>query len=112
MPPLVGFIWRESLETTHAAELAAFLGAAEKGNAVLKESDAAWERIRGLVKPANDQELAALKSYYRAGIPGAWTDAETRSAEKLMNLLIEQGDQELLGSGTKFDAKLFHAAAK
>ena len=112
VPPLVGFIWREGLESTHGPALAAFLDAAARGNAVLRESDAAWERIRGLVKPASDAELAALKSYYRAGIPRPWTEAETRSAEKLMNLLVEQGDKELLGSGTSFDAKLFHAAAK
>ena len=50
---------------------------------MLAKSDAAWERIRQLVKPANDAEFAAIKAYYRAGIPPPWTGAETRSAEKL-----------------------------
>jgi len=110
-PPMVGFVWRERLEIAKGSALAAFFGAVAAGNQVLAQSDAAWERVRHLVKPASEAEFAALKSYYRAGIPGRWSEAETRSAEKLTQLLIELGDKELIGPGTRFDAKLFHATS-
>ena len=79
-------------------------------NAVLATSDAAWDRIRHLVKPENDAEFAAIKAYYRAGIPSPWTGAETKSAEKLTQVLVGVGGSQLLGSDTQFDPKLFHAA--
>ena len=111
VPPMVGFVWRERLESAKGTALAAFFGAVSAGNQVLAQSDTAWERVRHLVKPAGEAEFAALKSYYRAGIPGRWGEAETRSAEKLTQLLIELGDKELMGPGTRFDAKLFHATS-
>ena len=69
VPSLVGFIWREETEEAKSAEIAAFLTAVEQTNVVLATSDAAWDRIRHLVKPENDAEFAAIKAYYRAGIP-------------------------------------------
>jgi NitT/TauT family transport system substrate-binding protein len=110
VPPMVGFVWRERLELAKRSVPAAFLAAVVAGNQVLAQSGAAWERVRHLVKPANEAEFAALKAYYRAGIPGRWSEVETWSAEKLTQLLIELGDKELMGPGTRFDAKLFHAS--
>jgi NitT/TauT family transport system substrate-binding protein len=110
VPSLVGFIWREETEAKKSAEIAAFLSAVTQANAVLATSDAAWDRIRHLVKPENDAEFAAIKAYYRAGIPAPWTGAETKSAEKLTQVLVGVGGSQLLGSDTQFDPKLFHAA--
>jgi NitT/TauT family transport system substrate-binding protein len=110
VPSMVGFVWREETEAAKSAEIAAFLTAVEQTNAVLATSDAAWDRIRPLVKPESDAEFAAIKAYYRAGIPRPWTGAETKSAEKLTQVLVDVGGAQLLGSDTQFDPKLFHAA--
>ena len=110
VPSMVGFVWREETEEAKSAEIAAFLTAVEQTNVVLATSDAAWDRIRHLVKPENDAEFAAIKAYYRAGIPRPWTGAETKSAEKLTQVLVDVGGAQLLGSDTQFDPKLFHAA--
>ena len=110
VPSLVGFIWREETEQVKGKEIAAFLTAVEQANQVLATSDAAWDRIRNLVKPENDAEFAAIKAYYRAGIPAPWTGAETKSAEKLTQVLVGVGGSQLLGNDTQFDPKLFHAA--
>ena len=111
VPSLVGFIWKESYETENAAGIAALLKAADDANALLAKSDAAWERLKPLMKTSSEGEYAALVAGYRAGIPAAWGAAETKAAEKFMNLLVDAGDQELVGHGTKFDAGLFHAAS-
>ncbi len=109
-PPLVGFIWREEAETRKGAAIATFLDVVVKANEILATSDAAWERIRGLVKPKSDAEFAAIKAFYRKGIPQPWGAAETRSAEKLTQVLTDVGAARLMGGDTKFDPKLFHAA--
>ena len=108
--PLVGFIWREEAETRKGAAIATFLDVVVKANEILATSDAAWERIRGLVKPKTDAEFAAIKAFYRKGIPQPWGAAETRSAEKLTHVLTDVGGARLMGGDTKFDPKLFHAA--
>ena len=110
-PPLVGFIWSNKLVHDNRIPVDLLLGAVSDANAVLAKSDAAWERLRPLIKPASDAELVAIRNYYRSGIPGPWGAEETAAAKKLTNLLIELGDTELVGDGTRFDQGLFHTQA-
>lgn len=110
VPALIGFVWREQTQAGKGPAIAAFLDAVAKANAILATSDSAWERIKGLVKPRDEAEFAAIKTYYRAGIPSPWTAADTRSAEELTQVLKNAGSGEFIGGGTRFDPKLFHAA--
>ena len=52
VPALVGFIWRELTQAKKGPAIAAFLDVVTQANAILAKSDPAWERVRGLVKPA------------------------------------------------------------
>jgi NitT/TauT family transport system substrate-binding protein len=110
VPSLVGFIWREKTEEEKGPAIAAFLDVVANANAILAQSDSAWERIRGLVKPNDDAELAAIKAFYRAGIPAPWNAADTAAAQKLTQVLKDAGAGQFIGDGTQFDPKLFHAA--
>ena len=110
-PPLVGFIWSAKTAKEKGIPIDNLLAAVNDANAVLAKSDEAWERIRPLVKPANDVEFAQVKAYFRSGITAGWGQAETASAEKMAKLLIELGDSELVGHGTRFDPKLFDQAS-
>jgi NitT/TauT family transport system substrate-binding protein len=107
-PALVGFIWSEKEVLDKAVPVNVLLNTVADANAILAKSDAAWKRLRPLIKPASDAELVAIRDYYRSGITGSWGPAETAAAEKLTNLLIKLGDAELVGDGTRFDQKLFH----
>lgn len=110
-PPLVGFIWSEKAAKNKGIPVDALLAAAHDANAVLATSEPAWERLKPLVKPASEEEFASIKAYFRSGITSPWTAEQTAAAEKLTKLLIELGDTELVGDGTRFDANLFHTAA-
>lgn len=110
VPSLVGFIWRERTEEKKGPAIAAFLDAVTKANAILTQSDSAWERIRDLVKPEDDAELAAIKEFYREGVPRPWTAADTQAAQQLTQVLKKAGAGEFIGGDTQFDPKLFHAA--
>jgi len=107
-PALVGFIWSEKAVHDRGVPVDVLLAAVSDANIVLAKSDAAWERLRPLIKPASDAELIAIRNHYRSGITGSWGPAETAAAEKLTKLLIELGDAELVGDGTRFDQNLFH----
>lgn len=114
VPAFVGFVWKEQTQSAKQPQLLAFLKAAAQANAILAGSDAkadaAWTRIKPLMKAASDAEAAALRAAYTSGIAAPWTSADMASAEKIMKLLIEAGDTEFVGAGTKFDPKLFHVA--
>ncbi len=84
------------------------LAAAYEANEILGKSDEAWARLRPLVKPADDAEFAAIIAAFRTGITSPWSAADTQGAEKLTNLLLELGDMELVGDGTRFDPNLFY----
>lgn len=109
-PALVGFIWQEKFGDAQPAAIEALLAAAAEGNAILAKPGPAWDRLRPKLNAANDAEFAALVAGYQSGIPGPWTEAEMKSAEKIMQQLIAGGDSDLAGSGARFDAKLFHDA--
>lgn len=111
VPSLVGFIWKESYEATHGRQIQSLLAVMDEANAILAADDSAWEPLRALVKPASDGEFEAIIAAYRAGIPAPWGAAELEAARRLMEVLIEAGDAELVGHGTSFDPKLFHHAA-
>lgn len=109
-PAMVGFVWKEGAAAEASGAIAALLASVGEGNAVLARSDEAWERLRPLLKAASEPEFAALKAGYRAGITGPWSKADMTSAEKIMALLVEGGDTELVGNGTRFDPQLFHSS--
>lgn len=111
MPTIVGFIWKEQLEQVNPGAVALFLKAVAEANARLSTSDAAWDRLKPLIKADDESEFAAVRAAYRAGIAGPWNDADMKSAETLMQILVAAGDQELIGAKTKFDPKLFHVAS-
>lgn len=109
-PALVGFIWNEAKTAGKEVEIGKFLAAIRDGNDVLARSDAAWDRIRPMMRVESDSEFEALKTYYRSGIPKGWSEAETKAAEKLFGILLELGEGTLVGSNTTFDPALFHDA--
>lgn len=108
-PALVGFIWKESTEPNLLPAIDGFLAAAREANDMLAKNDAPWERLKPMMKAADDTEFEALKAGYRSGIRDYWSEADMKSAEKIMNIFLAAGDAELAGKGTRFDPKAFHA---
>lgn len=109
-PAMVGYIWKESAAADGLQPaIDAFLAAAKDGNDLLLTSDAPWERLRALMRAADDREFKALIAAYRSGIRGYWSAADMASAEKIMGHLVAGGDTELVGNGTRFDPELFYA---
>ena len=105
-PALVGFIWKESSEADLLPAINSLLAAAREANELLANSDAPWERLRPMMKAADDKEFAALKAGYRSGIRGYWSEADMQSAQKIMDILLAAGDAELAGKGTRSTRRL------
>ncbi|GLK80711.1 ABC transporter substrate-binding protein [Methylopila turkensis] len=106
-PPLVGFVWREALSRDAGRGLAGFFRAVAAGNETLKTSDAAWERLRPSMQVKTDAEFTRLRDYFRAGVPGPWSQADVTASEKLHKLLADFGGADFVGPDPRFDPALF-----
>jgi len=104
---LVGFVFRRELIDARPAALREFFSAIDRTNAVLDGSAAAWDRLRPVMKAADDAEFEALKAGYRAGIPEPGAPTDAAAAEKLFEILVGVGGERLVGAGTRFDPGIF-----
>jgi NitT/TauT family transport system substrate-binding protein len=106
-PPLVGFVWRDTLLQDSGAQVEGFFRAVAAANETLKTSDAAWNRLKPQMQLSSDAEFLRLRDYFRVGVPGPWGSAELASAQKLYGLLSDLGGAEFVGPNPKFDPALF-----
>jgi len=104
---LVGYVFRRDLIDAKPAALGEFFSAIGRTNAVLDSSAAAWDRLRPIMKVADDAEFEALKAGYRAGIPEPSAPMDGTAAGKLFDILVSVGGERLVGAGTRFDPGIF-----
>ncbi len=106
-PSLVGFVWDE--DRVPPALAAGFEAAVRAAGAVLVEDDAAWDRIRPLMRADDDAAFAALRDAYRAGVPGLWTEADTAAARGLYDILLAEGGAAFTVTAGPFDPAIFES---
>jgi len=99
--PLLGYVFDESWGRAHPAAIAGLSRASRRAKQILVDSDAEWDRLRPLVKPADDAIFAALKAGFRRGTPTRWGQAERDAAGRAYAIMAKLGGEELVGrSGT------------
>jgi len=104
-PPLIGFVWDTDRTDSDAAK--AMIEAIDSAGKLLAQNDAAWERLRPLMRAKSDAEFMALRDAYRKGIPDAWTQAETESSLLLYNLLTARAGKAFTDQAGPFDPSVF-----
>ncbi|BCX16602.1 MAG: ABC transporter substrate-binding protein [Geminicoccaceae bacterium] len=95
--PQLGYIFKESWAKAAPERVAAFARASRAAKAIMKESDAEWEKLRPLTRAEDDATLVALRQRYREGIVASWGEAERQAAAKLFAVLAELGGEKLVG---------------
>lgn len=104
-PPMIGFVW--NADQTDAKLISAMIRAAEAGRETLSD-DAAWDAIRPMMRVDTDAEFNALRSAFQAGRPGPWTDADTRAARALYDLLTQLGGEGFKAQAGPFLPEIFN----
>ena len=106
-PPLIGFVFREPSDAAKAGTLRAFTRSLREASALLVNSDAAWEPIRGKMGVDNEAEFVAMRDRFRAGQLAGWNPSDTAQAETMFKLLAEAGGENVTGAGVGFDPAVF-----
>lgn len=109
--PMVGWVFSESWASSNADLLRRFLTAVDATNAVLRDSDPAWVRLKPLMKAGNEAEFVALRDAHRAGIQPDELVLDLPVMQKLYALLAAEGGEELVGKSAQLDARSFHDAS-
>lgn len=92
----IGYIFHDKWAEAHPQAIAGFVAASRDAKALLKTSDAEWERLAPIVKAEGD-ELVKLRDRYREGIPARNTIEEQADAVKLYAVLAKIGGKKLVG---------------
>lgn len=106
--PMVGWVFTEQWANQHPALLASFLTAAEKTNEVLRNDDAAWQRLRPLMKADSEADFNALRDAHREGIVADELKVNLRVMQTLYALLAAEGGEELVGKAKSLDPSSYY----
>lgn len=94
--PLVGYVVRGELLKTHPGLGEAIAAASRAAKEKLASDPAAFERIRSMMKAANDVEFEALKAGFLAGTPKTGA-VDEQAAARMLALMTELGGADLVG---------------
>ena len=108
--PMIGWVFSEAWSSANPALLKRFLDAVDRTNAVLRDSDPAWVRLKPLMKADNEADFAALRDAHRDGIRPDELAVELPVMQRLYALLAEEGGEELVGKGRALDPATFYTA--
>ena len=94
----LGYVFSEGWAKAHPEAAMGFVKASRETKALLKESDAEWDRMHteGVIKDEG-KVLATLRDRYRDGIPARRAADEEADAAKLFGILAEAADGKLTG---------------
>ena len=105
--PLLGYAFRADWARDNGALADGLARASRQAKAILRDSDAEWDRLRPKMKAKDDATFQALRDGFRAGIPGAGA-VDLASAQAMFALLAELGGAKLVGKATTVEPELFH----
>lgn len=105
--PLVGYVVRGDVLKTHPGLGEAIAAASLAAKQRLASDPAAWERIRPMMKAANDAEFEALKAGFLAGTPKPGA-VDEKAAARMLALMTELGGADLVGDLKELPDGVFH----
>lgn len=104
--PLLGYTFKGEFMKEHPELVTGLVNASKSAKELLASDDAAWDALKGKMKPANDDEFKALIAGFRAGIPTSF-DVNEDGASQMLGLMSELGGADLVGDVTEIPVGLF-----
>lgn len=85
--PMLGWVFDSEWAARNETGVNGFLAASYQAKQRLLTSDAEWDKIRSVMKVANDKVFYRLREGYRAGIPERFDAAEIAAIQQVYTLL-------------------------
>ena len=97
----IGYIFDETWADENPEAAKGFVAASQEAKALLAEDDAAWERLKPMMKAENEAVFDTLVARWREGVPSGAIDAEARDTAAVYDYLAKAGGEALVGSATE-----------
>ena len=104
--PLLGYVIKGEMMAEHPELVAGLAAASREAKELLASDDAAWERLRPLMKADDEAQFEALRAGFLAGTP-APGPVDEAAADRMLQLMVELGGEELLGPTTALPEGVF-----
>lgn len=107
--PMVGWVFTDDWATKNRSLLDRFLKAVDRTNAVLRADDAAWVKLKSVMKVETEADFIALRDAHRDGIDPDELKIDLPKMESLYALLAAEGGEELVGKRATLDPASFYS---
>lgn len=109
--PMIGWVFRESWARDNHTLVAGFLKASASAKRLMLHDDALWAELRPLMRVPDDPTWIALRDGFRAGVPlGLDVSRMEQAAEKVFDILAQEGGRALVGQATELSPGTFWQA--
>lgn len=105
--PLLGYVYTGEFADANPEVVAGLAAASRAAKDLLGNDDAAWEPLRGRMKPKSEAQFIALRDGFRAGIP-AQGDVDETAAAAMFALMAKLGGEKLVGEASDLPAGVFY----
>ena len=105
--PLLGYVVKGDLVRSKPKLVAGFAAASRDAKDLLSRDDAEWDRLRPVMKTADDAQFTALKAGFRAGIPSP-APIDEKAAARLLAVMAELDGADLVGDATTMPEGVFY----
>ncbi|MBN4016304.1 ABC transporter substrate-binding protein [Rhodospirillaceae bacterium AH-315-P19] len=107
--PFLGYVFSSAWAESRRDALLGFLAASREAKAILRHSDAEWERLAPLTRTDGATQLHTVRDAYRRGLLEHWGEEERRAAEALFGILAKEAGASLTGGQTSLAPGTFWA---
>lgn len=96
-PPLLGWVFRESVAAEKPDAIKGYLDASFEAKRLLMQRDSIWDDIRPMMNAEDDALFTQLRDDYRAGILTDYTPGVIDAAAAAYAIMAEIGGPDLVG---------------
>jgi len=105
---VTGYVFDESFAAKNGPALARFFDMMAKAKQLIVEDDAAFAKIAPMIGAKDAAALAIYRQYYAQGVPKRPIAAEEADAAAIYRVLAKVGGEQLVGTATELDPKVFY----
>lgn len=106
--PFVGWTFGQNFASKNSDLIDSFLKASFEAKDILKSSDEEWQRLKPMMNLKDEADFEPLKDGFRKIIIKDFTKENMEDINKVFQMLLNEGKDELMGESKILDENIFY----